>query len=138
MARLYGTVWDNFTGFELTEIMRQQGDKQFADMLTRLRTKDHTDEVTKLLIRRLISKSDKAYPSDALHVFSKNALVDKHNRENLAQNPNSVYSVEAEDTNKEIQTNALSLNIPNDPNKTGGLAQSIQLAAGARVMITKT
>lgn len=54
----------------------------------------------------------------------------------LRINYNIVYSFEAEDTNNEIQTNTLSLNIPNDPNQTGGLAQSIQLAVGARVMLT--
>ena len=70
MAKLYGTVWNDFNGFELTEIMRQQEDQDFAKLLTRVRKKEISNEDKKQLESREISKSDPDYPSDAVHVFA--------------------------------------------------------------------
>ena len=137
MARLYGTVWNDFNGFELTEIMRQQEDQDFANLLRRVRTNDLTDEDKKQLESRVISKSDPDYPSDAVHVFATNALADEYNAEKLSQLRSPVYQIKSEDTRREINTSAMSLDIPEDDNNTGGLQQTIQLAVGAKVMITK-
>ena len=67
MAKLYGTVWN---GFELTEIMRQQENQDFAKLLTRVRKTEITNEDKKQLESRVISKSDPDYPSDAVHAFA--------------------------------------------------------------------
>ena len=48
-----------------------------------------------------------------------------------------VYTVKAEDTCKEIQTGQMSATLPKNPRLTGNLIESIELAIGARVMITK-
>ena len=85
MAKLYGTVWNDFNGFELTEIMRQQEDQDFAKLLTRVRKKEITDEDKKQLESRVISKSDPDYPSDAVNAFATNALADACNAEKLSQ-----------------------------------------------------
>ena len=48
-----------------------------------------------------------------------------------------VYTVKAEDTCKEIQTGQMSVTMPKNPRLTRNLLESIELAIGARVMITK-
>ena len=104
MAKLYGTVWNDFNGFELTEIMRQQEDQDFAKLLTHVRKKEITDEDKKQLGSRVISKSDPDYPSDAVHAFATNALADAYNAEKLSQLRSPVYQIKSEDTRKEINT----------------------------------
>lgn len=73
MLRLYGTLWDDFSGSELTQIMRQKDDKSFSEMLNRLGTKSHAKEDIETLSGRLISPSDPTYPSEAIHLFATNA-----------------------------------------------------------------
>ena len=136
MAKLYGSVWNDFNGFELTEIMRQQEDQDFAKLLTRVHKKEITDEDKKQLESRVISKSDPDYPCDAVHAFATNALADAYNAEKLSQLRSPVYQIKSEDTRKEINTSEMSIDIPED-RKTCALKETIQLAIGAKVMITK-
>ena len=63
---------------------------------------------------RVISKSDPDYPSDAVHTFATNALADAYNAEKLSQLRNPVYQIKSEDTTKEINTSAMSIDIPED------------------------
>lgn len=137
MLRLYGTLWDNFSGAELTQIMRQKEDKSFAEMLNRLRTKSQTKQDIETLSARLISPSDPSYPSEAIHLFATNAQVDKYNYEKLNELSAHVYTMKAEDTCKEIQTGQMSVTISKNPRDTGGLLESVELAIRARVMITR-
>ena len=86
MWRLYGSLRDNFTGFELTQIIRQKDDRRFAELLVRLRPKGHTAEDIEMLSKRIITTSDdSSYPSEALHVFATNKLVNNHNYKTIYQ-----------------------------------------------------
>ena len=87
--------------------MRQQDDRNFAELLTRIRRKSQTEEYIKTLTVFMISQTDKHYPADALHIFSTNALVNQHNRKKLSELLNPVIHTEAEDTSKEILTGQL-------------------------------
>ena len=49
------TLWDNFSFFEITEIMMQKDDKLFAELLNRVRTSTHTKtdiETLKIVVLR--------------------------------------------------------------------------------------
>lgn len=74
--------------FELTEKMRRKDDKDFAELLNRLREGKQTqDDITVLKSRLLRSKpGDSNYPASLTH-FSSNALVNAHNEAafNLSQ-----------------------------------------------------
>ncbi|KAJ8314028.1 hypothetical protein KUTeg_008589 [Tegillarca granosa] len=59
---------------KLTDIMRQKGDLEFAEMLSRLRTADDIE----ILKSKLISRTDVHYPTTALHIFLTRADVDMH------------------------------------------------------------
>ena len=75
-------VWSEyFTLFELTEIMRQRDDKEFAELLNRLREANHTQNDIEVLKERIlkIKPGQENYPINMTHLFSTNALVNDHN-----------------------------------------------------------
>lgn len=71
-------IWkEYFIMFELTELMRQMDDKDFAELLNGLgEGKQTQDSITVLRLRLLKSKpGEPNYPASLAHVFSSNALV---------------------------------------------------------------
>ena len=53
---LASNIWtEYFTLFELTEIMRQKDDKEFAELLNRLREGKHSEEDIAILKQRLLN-----------------------------------------------------------------------------------
>ena len=102
-AQLYGSgsLWvDNFEMIELTEVMRQRGDRAFSELLCRVRTNSCTSEDIKTLKSREIAADAVNYPNQALHVYRLNADVDSRNAlmlDNLA--PQSAqYTIKASDS----------------------------------------
>ena len=86
MAKLNGSLWkDSFMLHELTEIMRQKEDTDFAELLNRVRIGQCTEEDIDTLQSREISPDDPDYPDDALHVFAYNADVDTRNEKEVKQ-----------------------------------------------------
>ena len=82
-ASLAPNLWQShFTMFELTEIMRQKDDVQFAELLNRIREGKQTREDIDVLQSRSISVESKEYQrlKNELHLFPCNAEVDAHNR----------------------------------------------------------
>ena len=71
--------WRDFTMIELTEIMRQSGDRCFTGLLNRLRTRTFSDNDLEILKSRVITSDNPNYPWQALHVFAENSLVNDHN-----------------------------------------------------------
>lgn len=66
--------------FELTEIMRQKEDGQFAELLNRLREGMHTEiDIAKLKQRLTAPETVNSNVSSLQHLFTVNALVDLHN-----------------------------------------------------------
>ena len=75
------SLWDLFEPLELTFNHRQGSDKEYADLLNRVRIGAHTKEDEMILKSRL---SDEL-PDDALYVYGKNAPVRQRNEEYLAK-----------------------------------------------------
>ncbi|CAC5392496.1 unnamed protein product [Mytilus coruscus] len=86
---------------------------------------------------RQVITDDPQYPTDSLHVFTTNSKVDQHNEKHLASTGHPVYTIEAQDMDVEQHTGQFKVQMPENPNRTGGLRQIIQLSLDARVMITK-
>ncbi len=63
--------------------MRQKGDLEFANLLNRVRSAEHTEDDINVLQLRTIDPSEEGYPIDALHVFPFNKQVDAHNQKML-------------------------------------------------------
>lgn len=74
-------LWNQFNYFELTEIMRQQDDKTFADALNRLSTGALTEADIELFRSRIVGESE--VPEDCLRLYYTNAKVNEYNERKI-------------------------------------------------------
>ncbi|XP_066911767.1 uncharacterized protein [Clytia hemisphaerica] len=72
-------LWRQFKFAELNEVMRQQGDNTFVNLLNNIRIGIITEEDERILRSKFISQDDPNYPWDALHLFAENSMVKAHN-----------------------------------------------------------
>ena len=101
----------------------------------RARTNSCTSDDVKILKSREIPADTANYPTQALHVYTLNADVDKRNSLMLNElAPQSAqYTIKAHDS----VAGHISLNSLSDKrSETGGLHSTLKLAIGARVMLT--
>ena len=135
---LAGCLWTKmFKIHELTTIVRQQGDTQFAEILSRIRTGDHTDDDIQELTKLEQTDSDH-FPNDTIHLYVTNKQVRSYNNQKLALLPGPRVTITARDTKKDIHTNTTNVTVTSDNiYKTGGLPQSLTIAKGARFLLTK-
>ena len=78
--------------YKLTEIMRQKDDREFAELLNRLREGKHAEQNTEVLKIRIlkVKPSESDYPINVMHLFSTNHAVDGHNVK-IFQKPDSKH-----------------------------------------------
>lgn len=136
---LANNLWkDYFALFELTEIMRQRDDKQFAELLNRLREGNHSKNDKADWKQRLLHlKPDELnYPMDLTHLFTTNSFVSAHNNNPYTLSKASKSQVKAidiivgyisDDLNKQMKEK-----IPHDPMKTMGLYSTVQIATNGK------
>ncbi|XP_078383840.1 uncharacterized protein LOC144666317 [Oculina patagonica] len=136
-------VWtDYFTLFELTEIMRQKDDKEFAELLNRLREGNHSENDIAILKQRLLTvrPGQDNYPMNIAHLFTTNASVDSHNNALYTLTKTDKAQIKAvdiivgdisDDLKKQIKNK-----IPDDPTKTMGLYSVVSVATGAKYDLT--
>ena len=134
------SVWrKNFKLYELTDIVRQKGDPDFADILSRVRTGTDTmtdDDIMKL--KELEKTPTENFPEDTIHLYFTNAQVGNYNEIRLAKLNIPKITIHAKDSKKDLHTNAAPVQIrENNIYKTGGLPQSMTICKGARWMLTK-
>ena len=77
------SLWDQFQAIELLKNHRQGNDKDFGDLLNRLRVGEQTEEDIKILKKRITKK----FPDDAFFIYGKRDLVHAHNSRELARIP---------------------------------------------------
>ncbi|XP_071810917.1 uncharacterized protein [Apostichopus japonicus] len=132
----YGPLTPNlwkqfFTVHELTQIMRQKDDKQFAELLNRLRKGIHTKADIDILQKRKVNQQEVINPS-VPRLFPSNKLVNAYNeltfqssgREKLLVSANDSICSDMTDTIKE----GIKAAIPTDPSKTCGLFGALPIA----------
>ena len=134
IAKLTGTLWEHFTFAELTQIMRQKEDFEFANLLNRLRQAAHSENDNKILSERQIDSDCPSYPSSALHVFPTNEAVDDYNNKMLKALTSKKEVLIAVDKKPEALKN---YNIKKDSRFTGGLPEKVTVAEGAKVMLIR-
>ena len=141
-SSLARNLWkDLFKLYELVDIMRQKDDLQFAHLLNRLRLNELTDKDQDTLQTRLISPESKDYQKDVLHLFAKNAGVDKHNNEILTEMPGEKVVIACHDTVVSANISAkkcddLVKSLPDDFSKTGNLMKLLTVAVGMIYVMT--
>ncbi|KAL4009568.1 hypothetical protein ACER0C_003420 [Sarotherodon galilaeus] len=133
-------LWrEHFQMITLTEIMRQKDDVVFAEMLNRIRVKGKLDELCEA-DRNLLSQAitePALCPTDALHIFATNKEVDAHNSATLALLHTHIIDIHADDYRKDPRTGRMALQ--DRPLKGGKneLPDTLKVAEGARVMLTR-
>ena len=76
-------LWHNFKFVEFDEVMRQQGDNRFIDLLNNVRIGCLTEADELLLKSRFVSPESQDYPWNALHIYAENYFVGIHNQRML-------------------------------------------------------
>lgn len=113
--------------FELTEIMRQKGDRDFAEILNILREGVQTDNDMSVLKKRqkgLINKQTVDYDTIP-HLFTTNAEVNSHNMEAYSnassENKCHISAIDyvTGDVSNDVKQKILT-QVSDDPNKTMG------------------
>ncbi|XP_069106088.1 uncharacterized protein [Argopecten irradians] len=130
-------LWnDNFSIVQLDEIMRQKEDKQFADTLNRCRIKSKKDTLPSQ-DSNLLSGRETGEFSDDLHIFPRNDQVDQHNIKALHSMCENPVCIEAENWIKDERSGKMTNREVSGNKGSYSLQQSLWLAIGARVMLTK-
>ena len=142
-GHLATNIWNEyFTLFELTEIMRQKDDKEFAELLNRLREGNHTQNDIEVLKERIlkIRPGQENYPINMTHLFSTNAQVNNHNNTIYQASHTDKAQIKCIDIVVGDMSDALKKKmkekIPDDPSKTMGLYTVVLIAVGAKYDLT--
>ena len=136
-------IWqEQFKMFELTEIMRQKDDREFAELLNRLREGKHTQHDIEILKGRILKDkpTECNYPMNMTHLFSTNKAVDSHNVKIFNNSNNQkaqICSVDIiiGDLSDELKEK-MKEKIPDDPTKTMGLYSLCSVHVGAKYDLT--
>ena len=116
------TLGKEFTCFELTETMRQQGDSVFISLLNNIRIGKVSPDDINLLKSCKLDKG--MYPSDAIYIFAENKLKDEVNDIKLRELQHVEIIIPAIDKNFRVQS------------QTCGLAKFLKIKINAKVMLT--
>ncbi|CAI5637772.1 unnamed protein product [Oreochromis niloticus] len=133
-------LWqEHFQMITLTEIMRQKDDVAFAEMLNRIRVKEKTDELSQcdrdLLLQAVTAPEE--CPIEVLHIYATNKNVESHNTDTLKKLHSNIIIITADDFQKDKCTGRMARR---DKPFTGGrndLPDTLNVAEGARVMLTR-
>uniref|UniRef100_A0A669DR94 Uncharacterized protein n=1 Tax=Oreochromis niloticus TaxID=8128 RepID=A0A669DR94_ORENI len=133
-------LWqEHFQMITLTEIMRQKDDVAFAEMLNRIRVKEKTDVLSQC-DRDLLSQpvtAPEECPIEVLHIYATNKNVESHNTDTLKKLHSNIIIINADDFQKDKRTGRMARR---DKPFTGGrndLPDTLNVAEGARVMLTR-
>ncbi|XP_020622509.1 uncharacterized protein LOC110060102 [Orbicella faveolata] len=136
-------IWtEYFTLFELTEIMRQKDDKEFAQLLNRLREGNQSEGDISILQQRLLNVRPEQdnYPMNMGHLYTTNASVDAHNNALYTLSKADKAQIKAvdvivgdisDDLKKQMKNK-----IPDDPTQTMGLYSLVSVATAAKYDLT--
>uniref|UniRef100_A0A669E594 ATP-dependent DNA helicase n=1 Tax=Oreochromis niloticus TaxID=8128 RepID=A0A669E594_ORENI len=133
-------LWqEHFQMITLTEIMRQKDDVAFAEMLNRIRVKEKTDELSQCdrdLLSQAVTAPEEC-PIEVLHIYATNKNVESHNTDTLKKLHSNIIIINADDFQKDKRTGRMARR---DKPFTGGrndLPDTLNVAEGARVMLTR-
>ena len=82
---------------ELTQMVRQQGDNSFIELLNKIQKEDLDEKVDKALLLRFVSKGTSNYPNRAVHIFTENNPADQYNEIMLEDTDQSLVCLNAID-----------------------------------------
>jgi len=126
------SIWEILKFYELTEIMRQKDDKQFAIMLTKL-TRGQLEEADVKYFQNLIIYLNITFQPQVMHLWATNNEVDEINRRVLNSMNQVSFISEAIDTSAKRSDIVFAKKLPQQ--KTMGLALRLVLKETAKYMV---
>ncbi|KAJ8049533.1 ATP-dependent DNA helicase pfh1 [Holothuria leucospilota] len=135
LAEGYGAlatnIWrDELSVRSLTQIMRQKDDKEFAEILNRLREGNQAQEDIKELQKCLTNETD--VENTMIHLYPTNALANNYNTQIFEQSEKQKTVIQAIDTIPGDYSASvkqyLKEQFPKEANKTAGLLCSLPIA----------
>ena len=129
-------MWGLFEIAERTEVMRQQRENNFINLLNHVRTADLDDYDVSILKSKFVLPTE-SYPKDALCIFAENAPANIHNVNLLNSINSEMYSITAIDSiPKSVALSKIEKVLNRCQSETGGLAGTLELKVNARVILT--
>ena len=95
-------LWRQFRIVHLEENHRQGEDKQYGDLLNRVRVGLHTEEDIDLLRSRVVPQNDPAL-NDSIHIYGTNAKVNSRNNAKLKEIPGALIEIKAQNQSRTIK-----------------------------------
>ena len=141
ISSLAPNLWKElFCMHELTEIMRQKDDLDFAQLLNRLREDNLTENDLCVLHSRTVKSSDPNYPSTATHLFATYASVDTFNEKVIKGLKTQKVTVKAFDVvlgdfSSAVKKTIIST-LPANPSNTANLSVEVELAVDMKYDFT--
>lgn len=135
-------LWHLFSFCELPQNMRQAGDTTFVDILNSLRVGELTMQQLSVLDGRRIPLTGPFDDGEAVRIYPTIKQVEAYNTTITAElkKHTKVYTINAVDISLEAKTygqHPRNEYIPNDPNKTGGIPNMLEIGIGSRVMLRR-
>ncbi|XP_077968311.1 uncharacterized protein LOC144422216 [Styela clava] len=130
-----GDLWNGyFKLVELNEIMRQKGDKKFAEMLNRIRTKKKGEIMNACDISMLSQRETGETKSDIIHIYPTNAQVNEFNLKRLLSLDKEIVEIAADvlTPTSENRSSSCRTYIP-----MGQLQKTLKFSVEARVMLLR-
>jgi DNA replication protein DnaC len=133
---LVSSLWQKyFVLHELTEIMRQREDPEFASILSRVRVGQHTTADCEAL---KVLENNESVPDNCLSIYCLNMQADEYNAKQLAKLDTKIYTIVAVDSKTDRETGRARVFVKDcSTHKTGGLAREIKIATDAQYMHIK-
>ena len=133
-------AWYLFQLHELTEIVRQNGDPEFAALLNRMREGNETQADIQF-VQSLSDTDTGDWPADHCKLYITNKLKDNENEthlKRLQEEGNELHTIMAKDSKKDTGTNLHTIKVKPDAaiSETGNLPYCLKICNGSRVMLT--
>ena len=131
-------LWqDLFKLHELSEIVRQSSDPEFAQMLNRIREGKQTDDDV-MQIKALADTDTSDWPNEFVKLYLTNHLAARENEECIANLNSEIFEMKAEDSRRDLETGTCTVSIPDSTslNDTANLPAKLKVCVGARLMLT--
>lgn len=136
-------LWTNyFYIFSLTEIMRQQEEKEFCAVLNRLRKAECTDEDNRLFESRTVDVSSSQYNRNIRHIYPFRSITAEHNKSIFEYSSSEKITIHAKDTicnnpsNEELAKCLLAMQTSKQYEIVFGLHRTINIAVGLTYCIS--
>ncbi|CAD6216213.1 GSCOCG00011291001-RA-CDS, partial [Cotesia congregata] len=141
---LYGDIignplWNLFTSYQLTEIMRQKDDFKFAEALNNLADGTLSKNDLKLFESRIVHNNNHI-PKDAIHLFRTNDEVDNYNKKIINKDVfrKNIIAVDkiTEKCSNKVEQNLINYCKNIGAKDTKGLPSNLSLSIGIKYVLT--